>query len=218
MEDKTPRGNRRQPKLAVKCSLLILIWLPFLWLYYSCRNVELLTATDNNNTTRMRSLIALGANPNWRDGNGNTLLVQEASKLSPEAAAILIGHGVRVDDHNSSGVTALLVAASANNTALVRFLIQRGANVNQTGITGSTALMLAARRGADTARVLLANGADPSPHNDRGDTALSIAQKFHAETIIRLLEEAAAPKAKLTLTSGSLPRRRKGNDRHADNP
>lgn len=90
----------------------------------------------------MRTLIALGADPNAKDEDGNSILHAHSSEWEPDQADI------------------------------VRLLIESGAEVNAPGSYGQTPLHYAASNGHDDIVAILINaGADPFLEDEFGDTA-----------------------------------------------
>ncbi|WP_168929571.1 ankyrin repeat domain-containing protein [Nocardioides sp. GY 10127] len=76
-----------------------------------------------------------GANPNLRDGGGETPLDRAAdwgyrSPAIVEAAALHISHGAQVDARGSNGGTALHWAANMGSAEMVQLLLRSGAEVD----------------------------------------------------------------------------------------
>ncbi len=92
--------------------------------------VPLLAATRDSHEGRpdaVMTLLTNGAQPDCRDGDGNTPLHFAALSAHAIVAALLCDAGADVDAVNRSGYTPLCAACAAGNWELVRFLLERGA-------------------------------------------------------------------------------------------
>ena len=128
------------------------------------RQAFLVYSALNGNISRMKLLLALGA-------DANELECQTAYCLTP-----------------------LVAAASANQSAAVQMLIARGADVNKKLKRGQTALMIASFHGdTEMVKLLIASGADVNADYE-GDTALSWAKQKGHQDVAKLLIEAGATK------------------------
>jgi hypothetical protein len=122
----------------------------------------LLGAMTNARSVRhleiMEALIDHGADVNWRDKDGNTLLMfayaepvdpqakPRGSQVQKTAWSILLAHGASVNAKSDNGSTALMLAATNGSLEMIRALLAHGANVNATTDNGYTALSLAKGR------------------------------------------------------------------------
>jgi uncharacterized protein len=84
--------------------------------------------TKRRDVTWLSFLLAKGANPDQRDGNGNTALMLAAQLGFAEGLALLIDRRAQVDLANSSGETPLIRAVQNRDIATVRTLLAAGAN------------------------------------------------------------------------------------------
>jgi hypothetical protein len=184
---------------------------------------QLVRAVQDNDTGRIKQLIAQGVDVNEKDGNegisalhlavreGKTKIVEmllnagarvnlrdrsrrtpmmmiadhyyggdseEEGEPSPavEMFRLLIGHGAKVDLHDSEGFTALMYAARGGEPELLRLLISHRANINNQAKDGRTALMEAAYNDAlENVKILLEAGADVNLKDVEGENAISLA-------------------------------------------
>ncbi|HXJ02496.1 MAG TPA: ankyrin repeat domain-containing protein [Micropepsaceae bacterium] len=116
----------------------------------------------------VKAVLDLGADPNGRDSNGWTPLLEAAYGKYPTALRLLLDRGADVN---------------AKCECL------------GSGYGNSTALMLAARNGGlESVKALLGRGADTSLKDEHGQTALALATTESREpAIIQLLKDAKAP-------------------------
>jgi hypothetical protein len=96
---------------------------------------------------RVKKLLEEGADPNIRDGDGNTPLHFAASKGCAEVARLLLEHGADPNAQDKSGETPLHVAASMGHVDVVRLLLERGADPSIRNREGKTPLDIARERG-----------------------------------------------------------------------
>ena len=101
--------------------------------------------TKRRDVTWLSFLLAKGANPDQRDGSGNTALMLAAQLHFAEGLALLIDRHAQVDLANSSGETPLIRAVQNRDIATVRTLLAAGANPNK----ADTASGLSARQYAE---------------------------------------------------------------------
>lgn len=138
-----------------------------------------------------------GKDPNERDENGNTLLIDAVLRDQPRLIACLLDHGADIDATNDEGQTSLIVAnmstqsdGSEERLELSRLLTDKGANVNVQDAHSGTALMYAAHGGAkDTVQLLLSKGAETDTKDNNGDTADQWTKNEEIAAMIRTARE-----------------------------
>ena len=139
----------------------------------------------------------LGADPNIKDGNGDTPLMlpirSSGSAFKPRYVSLLLRHGADPDTRNNKGDTPLtvlvsrsgLVGSSFANTyhdyprAIIRSLVKHGADPDLRDGRGDTPLIRAAKHKEDISPImeaLLAVGADPCLRDRSGRLAYDHAQ------------------------------------------
>ncbi len=109
----------------------------------------------------VEKLLARGEDPDARDPEQGTALMQAAICARPEAVRVLLAGGAGVDARGQGGCTALMSAAWAGDVACLRLLVSAGAELEARDDARHTALWHAVRRGqSEAADYLLARGAD----------------------------------------------------------
>ncbi len=145
-------------------------------------NYALLRAITRGSTESAAALLDQGADPDFRDDSGRTLLtIAAAEEYSADRTLLLLGHGASVNLAASDGDTPLMVAADRYQPATVKALLDRGADPNAADRDGNTALLRAAasRYSWQEDRqpligLLIEKGADPAAKNRHGVTALML--------------------------------------------
>jgi uncharacterized protein len=120
--------------------------------------------TKRRDVSWLSFLLSKGANPNQRDGGGNTALMLAAQLGFAEGLALLIDRKAQVDLANSSGETPLIRAVQNRDIATVRTLLAAGANPNKADTaSGLTARQYAERDMRSGAIVKAIDEAKPKP-------------------------------------------------------
>ena len=83
---------------------------------------------DKANLNLVRDLITLGANLDWQNEDGQTVLHKCARWNSPEIARMLLDAGADVNVQDGDGWTALHVSAFNNRLEITQVLIDAGAD------------------------------------------------------------------------------------------
>jgi hypothetical protein len=96
---------------------------------------------------RIKKLLEEGADPNIRDGDGNTPLHFAASKGCAEVARLLLEHGADPNAQDKNGETPLHVAAFNGHVDVVRLLLEHRADPTVKNKDGDTPLDIARARG-----------------------------------------------------------------------
>lgn len=84
--------------------------------------------TKRRDEVWLRFLLAKGANPDIKDGSGNTPLIIASQIGFPEGTAALIDGRANINATNNSGETPLIIAVQRRDLINVRLLLAGGAN------------------------------------------------------------------------------------------
>lgn len=178
------------------------------------KNIALEQAALRADAPSVRLLLSRGADPNARDWQGRTVLIDAldcGDNVHEETLLAvlrpLLAHGADADLADPEGVAPL--TQSAQDAPTVRLLLAYHADVNARAPDGHTALMQAVVDGSlGSVRALVSHGADVNARNKSGGTALMFAveayllenNKAEAAAIIRiirlLLAHGADPEAR----------------------
>jgi len=158
------------------------------------RDVPLIEAVKNADTTAIRSLLEQGVGVNSHETDGTTALHWAAHLDDQDTAQRLIRAGADVEASNRYGVTPLALASANGSVAIIEILLNNGAEPNTTLQNGETALMSASRNGNPEAiQILLAHGAAVNTtESTRDQTALSWAAAENHVAAVQLLLKAGA--------------------------
>lgn len=130
---------------------------------------------------RVRELLAEGANPDVRDGDGRTPIFSAVLGGSVGVLGLLLEAGADVNAQDSEGWTALHFAAQENLPEMARVLIGRDADVNRRDGDGATPLWRAVQSSAghpDLTSILTAAGAKDDIANAAGETPRQLAERM----------------------------------------
>ncbi|BCK87669.1 hypothetical protein MIZ01_1460 [Sideroxyarcus emersonii] len=159
-------------------------------------STELLAAVKAGAITSAQRMLAAGADANFRDAEGATLLMLAAHAGDLPMVELLIESGADVNAGDAQGWMPLSKAVynpelKRGFADVVKALIDAGANIESAIGYGVRPLMLAAGYG-ETAVVerLLDAGADVLACNEGGYTALMMVKQKHYVDVINLLHEA----------------------------
>lgn len=132
---------------------------------YSSGETALHIVAKRGDGTYTRFLLQKGANPNLRDGRGNTPLMTAVSASAQQVVELLIAGKANVNLGNQAGETPLIRAVQLRDIQMIRTLITAGADADQAdSLAGMSARDYAH---ADTRTPALAKLIDEIPKRDR---------------------------------------------------
>src|SRR3954447_1699695 len=137
-------------------------------------NLTIMEDIRANDVERVRVLLADGADPNTRDANNASPLMNAALYSGPGMLKLLIAGGADLKLQDKNGLTALGWAVHSTESAKV--LLDAGADVNAKSNLGGTPLLIAAAYPGNTGllRLMLEKGANVDI-SVFGSTALTLA-------------------------------------------
>ncbi|XP_049797271.1 putative ankyrin-containing lipoprotein Lxx09580 isoform X3 [Schistocerca nitens] len=148
----------------------------------------LVAAAEEGSVSKVRTLLAAGADVEAMDENHQNALHWAAGLGHVEVVRLLLEEGADVNARDRWRNTPLHQAAWNDDATVVRLLAASFADCNARDDTGNTPLHDAARRGqADAATALLEAGADREVRNYDGDTPLDLAERNNHEWLIDIL-------------------------------
>lgn len=172
---------------------------------YPSGKTDLIYAVLERDITKLRDLLARGANVDVRDERGKTALAYTRNSLENaqalEIARALIAAGADVNLKDTIGMTVLMHAAyqfDDKDGKWLKMLLAAGADANAKDNYGTTVLMHAVHAATvDSALIsnvntLIRAKARVNKRNSLGQTALSIAIKSKDKELINLLKRAGA--------------------------
>ena len=121
--------------------------------------------TKRGDAKYLRYLLQQGANPNLKDGQGNTPLILAVVTGHDELVPILTAAKANANLGNSGGETPLIMAVHRRNLDLVRTLVDAGADPDQTDIIAGKSARDYARE--DTRTPALTKYFDAIPRKQR---------------------------------------------------
>ena len=133
----------------------------------------LMLAVRHGHTDIVHFLIAVGADINHKDRNGNTALQIACDKKRTDIVKLLLDSGAQTNIENNSRSTPLLSAVTQGSLEIVTLLVSSGANVNASDKDGLSLCMVAAQRGyTNVIEYLVDHNAHINSQDKTGNTAL----------------------------------------------
>jgi len=161
--------------------------------------MSLVQTVDLPSPGLFRAVLAQGARTDFKDADGNTLLMLAARRHHVTALDALLAAGLDVNAHNTAGDTPLAIAAGKSEYELMVVGIGLALGQNQASLmrlifrpAQKSSESAATARRLQAASVLLAAMADPNAADGAGDTALIEATRSGDAELVSMLIGAGA--------------------------
>lgn len=132
--------------------------------------IDLHHAARQGDLASLRSRLQQGADPNAKDANGRTALLDAVAGGQIEAARVLLDAGAKPSLASSDGRTPLIEAAAQGRLDITQLLVQAGADLNTAQRGPGTALQTAERNGHNDVAAFLLQAGARSSGKSVGDT------------------------------------------------
>lgn len=154
---------------------------------------SMVAAAKGGDVDTLKEGLAAGFDPNYKDRQGNSLLLHAAANSNANVVAVLLKGGADPMGRNKVGDDALNYGAIKGNLSIVKQMIDAGVPVNRK--QGWQPLSYAVfGKNIDVFDYLMKQGADPNANNPNTASALMFAaQQGQEEMVDRLLDAGADP-------------------------
>ncbi len=141
---------------------------------------KLATSRDEDETIDLQfvySLLQGGADINFTDKHGQTILHEIARAWHSDVAKFLLSHGAEINKGDKKGRTPLHLAVSVGYVEMILFLIENGANINSRtiGEFQSPIHYAAKNNSVPSLRTLIKSGASINDRDYKSRTPLFVA-------------------------------------------
>ena len=161
---------------------------------YATPNADnMVAAAKGGDAETVQEGLQAGFDPNYKDRQGNSLLIHAAANSNAEIVALLVKGGADPMMRNKVGDDALNYGAIKGNLSIVQQMVKAGVPVNRK--QGWQPLSYAVfGKNLEVFDFLMARGADPNGNNPSQASALMLAaQQGQEEMVDRLLKAGADP-------------------------
>ncbi len=154
---------------------------------------NMVSAAKGGDAETVKEGLQAGFDPNYKDRQGNSLLIHAAANSNAAVVAVLLKGGADPMMYNKSGDDALNYGAIKGNLSIVQQMIHAGVPVNRK--QGWQPLSYAViGKSLEVFNYLMDQGADPNANNPSQTSALMYAaQQGQEEMVDRLLQAGADP-------------------------
>ncbi len=154
---------------------------------------NMVAAAKGGDVETIQEGLAAGFDPNYKDRQGNSLLVHAAANSNASTVAVLLKGGADPMGRNKVGDDALNYGAIKGNLSIVKQMVAAGVPVNRK--QGWQPLSYAVfGKNMDVFNYLMKQGADPNGNNPNQASALMFAAQLGQDDMVdRLLDAGADP-------------------------
>ena len=175
----------------VLCGFLLLFNASVLWAAPTADDMVIAAKKDDAST--IQEGLKAGFDPNYKDRQGNSLLIHAAANVSDAAGLALLNGGADPKLKNRSGDDALNYAAIKGSLPMVKALVAKGVPVTRPQGWQPLTYAVVGKQQA-IFNYLMDQGADPNGNNPTQVSALMYAaQEGQEEMVDRLLAAGADP-------------------------
>ena len=155
--------------------------------------IQEIITRDNYRLGYINDLIELGANLDWINDQGNSVLHIAVHNQKNDLVKLFLKKGVDANIRDTWNETPLHWAVRHNDLHLIKILFKYGSDVNVMDIVGRTPLIFAVHsNNIGLVRFLLKKGADPNIQDDDNWTALFWAVRHRSIKIVKALISSGA--------------------------
>ena len=173
------------------CALVLM--LNATWLFAAPTADDMVIAAKKDDATAIQEGLKSGFDPNYKDKQGNSLLIHAAANVSDAAAVALLNGGADPTLKNRSGDDALNYAAIKGSLPMVKALVAKGVPVTRPQGWQPLSYAVVGKQLA-IFNYLMDQGADPNGNNPTQVSALMYAaREGQDEMVDRLLSAGADP-------------------------
>ncbi|NCW89031.1 MAG: ankyrin repeat domain-containing protein [Rhodocyclales bacterium] len=175
----------------VLCGFLLFLNASILWAAPTADDMVIAAKKDDAST--IQEGLKAGFDPNYKDRQGNSLLIHAAANVSDAAGLALLNGGADPKLKNRSGDDALNYAAIKGSLPMVKALVAKGVPVTRPQGWQPLTYAVVGKQQA-IFNYLMDQGADPNGNNPTQVSALMYAaQEGQEEMVDRLLAAGADP-------------------------
>lgn len=175
----------------VLCGFMLLLNASILWAAPTADDMVIAAKKDDAST--IQEGLKAGFDPNYKDRQGNSLLIHAAANVSDAAGLALLNGGADPKLKNRSGDDALNYAAIKGSLPMVKALVAKGVPVTRPQGWQPLTYAVVGKQQA-IFNYLMDQGADPNGNNPTQVSALMYAaQEGQEEMVDRLLAAGADP-------------------------
>ena len=176
-----------------KVVIALVLMLNATWLWAAPTADDMVIAAKKDDAATIQEGLKSGFDPNYKDKQGNSLLIHAAANVSDAAALALLNGGADPKLKNRSGDDALNYAAIKGSLPMVKALVAKGVPVTRPQGWQPLTYAVVGKQ-VPIFNYLMDQGADPNGNNPTQVSALMYAaREGQDEMVDRLLSAGADP-------------------------
>jgi ankyrin repeat protein len=155
--------------------------------------IQEIITKDNPRLGYINDLIELGANLDWINDQGNSVLHIAVHNQKNDLVKLFLKRGVDANIKDTWNETPLHWAVRHNDLPLIKILLKYGSDINALDLVGRTPLIFAVHNNnIRLVRFLLDKGADPNIQDNDNWTALFWSVRHRSIKIVKMLISSGA--------------------------